>query len=123
MANTKEKHSDLDSSTDDVTKSAENGWAPIRPQESRRGRGTDRDVRIIRTRSQNGYGCEDNEREEAGEKQADGEEDPFEVGWDDGENDPMNPRSNSKATKWAIVIICSFSSFCVTCTSSIYTST
>lgn len=36
----------------------------------------------------------------------------YEVNWD-GENDPMNPRSMSKARKWLIVWIVSFSSACV----------
>ena len=46
----------------------------------------------------------------------------FEVDWD-GEDDPMNPRSMRRARKWTIVIIVSMSSLCVTCTSSLYTST
>ena len=46
----------------------------------------------------------------------------FEVDWD-GEDDPMNPRSMSRARKWVVVIIVSMSSLCVTCTSSLYTST
>ncbi len=36
----------------------------------------------------------------------------YEVNWD-GENDPMHPRSMSKARKWLIVWIVSFSSACV----------
>ena len=46
----------------------------------------------------------------------------FEVDWD-GEDDPMNPKSMKTARKWVIVIIVSMSSLCVTCTSSLYTST
>ncbi|MCJ1395277.1 hypothetical protein MMC18_008161 [Xylographa bjoerkii] len=46
----------------------------------------------------------------------------FEVGWD-GDDDPMNPRSMSTGRKWLIVLIVSSSSLCVTCTSSLYTST
>ena len=36
----------------------------------------------------------------------------YEVHWD-GENDPMHPRSMSKARKWLVVWIVSFSSACV----------
>lgn len=39
--------------------------------------------------------------------------DPYEVGWDDGDNDPMNPRSMTKARKWFIVFITSFGCFAV----------
>ncbi|KAI4747425.1 MFS general substrate transporter [Aureobasidium sp. EXF-12298] len=47
----------------------------------------------------------------------------FEVTWDGGDDDPMNPRSMAYARKWIIVIIVSASSLCVTCTSALYTST
>ncbi|KAL8673654.1 MAG: hypothetical protein Q9168_001909 [Polycauliona sp. 1 TL-2023] len=46
----------------------------------------------------------------------------FEVQWD-GERDPANPRSMGSMRKWTIVLIVSGSSACVTCTSSMYTST
>ncbi|KAJ5815351.1 hypothetical protein N7474_007128 [Penicillium riverlandense] len=49
------------------------------------------------------------------------EERRFTVGWD--ENDPMNPRNMAKARKWLIVIIVAMGSLCVTCTSSMYTTT
>lgn len=123
MADTEEKRSELDSSQDSAANGDEREWAPIQPEVTRTGRTRDRDVTLIRTRSQNGYGCDDTEGDEADETQQEEEKDPFEVGWEDGENDPLNPRSKKKIMKWLIVIICSFSSFCVTCTSSIYTST
>lgn len=41
------------------------------------------------------------------------EADPYEVHWDGGDDDPLNPRSMSKARKWVIVIIVSASSLCV----------
>ncbi|KAJ8112603.1 hypothetical protein OPT61_g5062 [Boeremia exigua] len=41
----------------------------------------------------------------------------------DGDADPENPRSMSNLRRWAIVLICAASSLCVTCTSSLYTST
>jgi hypothetical protein len=46
----------------------------------------------------------------------------FEVGWD-GDVDPLNPRSLGRARKWIVVLIVSATSLCVTCTSSLYTST
>ena len=49
-------------------------------------------------------------------------EQPYLVSWD-GDADPENPRSMGKLRRWAIVVICSASSLCVTCTSSLYTST
>ncbi|KAH7381318.1 major facilitator superfamily domain-containing protein [Phaeosphaeria sp. MPI-PUGE-AT-0046c] len=49
-------------------------------------------------------------------------EQPFLVAWD-GDADPENPRSMSKLRRWGIVLICAASSLCVTCTSSLYTST
>lgn len=69
-----------------------------------------------------GYTCfaEDDERPSKSTGDTDGE--PFLVGWD-GDADPMNPRSMSKLRRWIIVLIVSSSSLCVTCTSSLYTST
>lgn len=82
--------------------------------------------RMSKTRSQNGYGCDDNE---AGHPPHNGnvengtpEKDPWEVHWD-GDDDPLNPRSMNAAKKWVVVLIVSASSLCVTCTSSMYTST
>ncbi|KAH8601211.1 major facilitator superfamily domain-containing protein, partial [Bisporella sp. PMI_857] len=77
---------------------------------------------ITKTRSQNGYGCDDPE-EHGVQNGVAAEKDPFEVRWDGGENDKMNPRGMSLLRKWVVVIIVSASSMCVTCTSSIYTST
>ncbi|KAJ5375182.1 hypothetical protein N7517_007188 [Penicillium concentricum] len=45
----------------------------------------------------------------------------YTVGWE--ENDPMNPRNMSKARRWLVVIIISMGSLCVTCASSMYTTT
>lgn len=41
----------------------------------------------------------------------------------DGDEDPMNPRSFTMARKWLITLIVASSSFCVTCNSSLYTTT
>ena len=74
---------------------------------------------LSRSRSNNGYGCDDHAdsaEEESGDPEASGapeEKDPFEVHWDGGDSDPMNPRSMSLGRKWAIVLIVSASSLCV----------
>ncbi|OWO99132.1 hypothetical protein B2J93_1930 [Marssonina coronariae] len=80
---------------------------------------------ISRTRSHNGYGCDENQADSEGQD-VEGqtrEKDPFDVWWQGGDSDPLNPRSLSLARKWSVVLIVSASSLCVTCTSSIYTST
>ena len=48
--------------------------------------------------------------------------DPFETTWEGGDADKMNPRSMPVLRKWLIVCITSLGSACVTCASSIYTS-
>lgn len=86
---------------------------PIRP-----GSSAARSSRSVgRTRSNNGYGCDDGD--------GDGEQpleltqsgasarDPFEVGWENGDQDPLCPRSMKKWRKWTIVIVTSCGSFCV----------
>jgi hypothetical protein len=69
---------------------------------------------LSRYRSNNGYGCDEDD-EDVGAAEAAGvqEKDPFEVHWDNGDADPMNPRSKSKFRKWVVVIIVSASSLCV----------
>lgn len=64
---------------------------------------------------------EDEEAPSKAENEVD-HENEYEVQWD-GDNDPMNPRYFSKGRKWLIVLIVSAGSTCVTCTSSMYTST
>lgn len=75
---------------------------------------------MSRIRSTNGYGVgepESAEEEEEGrgdiEAGNEAEKDPFEVHWENGEEDPMNPRSMSMFRKWIVVLIVSTSSFCV----------
>lgn len=72
-----------------------------------------------------GYTCfgEDEERPNipSGDTAADAEK-QFEVTWD-GDDDPMNPRSMPKLRRWLIVLVVSASSVCVTCASSLYTTT
>lgn len=86
---------------------------------------------LSRVRSHNGYGCDDldepgSEEDSGGDPEkgeAAREKDPFEVGFEGGNADPWCPRSMRPARKWAIVGLTSMGSFCVTCASSIYTST
>jgi len=87
-------------------------YEPIRLQKSEAGTRPGSLKEISRTRSQNGYGC-DSEQEEADIERAGGDRDPWEVTWDNGDLDPMNPRSMAFAKKWAIVIIVSAASLCV----------
>lgn len=73
---------------------------------------------ITRTRSNNGYGCDDptdsSDENKGGNGLEEGqpEKDEFEVHWE-GDHDPLNPKSFSMARKWLIVIIVSASSMCV----------
>ncbi|KAJ6007155.1 hypothetical protein N7522_005506 [Penicillium canescens] len=63
-------------------------------------------------------GGNDVEADEAGVAEDDGF---YTVGWD--ENDPLNPRNMSTARRWLVTLIVSMGSLCVTCTSSMYTTT
>lgn len=70
-----------------------------------------------RQRSNNGYGCDDHEdvSDESGgvAAVAQTEKDPFEVQWESGDSDGMNPRSMAFGRKWLVVVIVSASSMCV----------
>lgn len=79
---------------------------------------------LSRTRSQNGYGVSDAASSDGGDDDVGGEnaadagvppleKDPYEVRWDNGDADPMSPRSLGKLRKWCIVVIVSMASFCV----------
>lgn len=79
---------------------------------------------LNRTVSQNGYGVsDDRDSDDQTPEQQQTEKDAFEVCWDNGDEDPLCPRSFNKLRKWFIVIIVSNCSLCVTAASSIYTST
>lgn len=87
-------------------------------------RGTSANIQRSRSYG-NGYGCTTFNDDEESSKDEEKGQDPdkqFEVRFE-GESDPMNPRSFSKSRKWAIVIIVSAGSTCVTCASSMYTLT
>src|SRR5277367_6456192 len=106
-----EKSKDPESSMDNsdvTTGSSEKEWAPIHPQESRsRATGSKPASRassthsMSRQRSHNYWSCDeniDNHGEDSDGERGE-EKDAFEVGWEDGERDPMNPRSKSKIAK------------------------
>ncbi|KAL2069451.1 hypothetical protein VTL71DRAFT_14130 [Oculimacula yallundae] len=128
-----EDHSPTDESYYDLPPSKEfepiggSGEAtPSRPNTLGRHRtGASTRSSVSRSRTHNGYGCDDNDDDNSGQDVEGGvvEKDPFDVVWEGGDMDPLNPRSMTKARKWLVVLIVSASSLCVTCTSSIYTST
>ena len=83
---------------------------------------------LSRTRSyvdgHSGYFCnKDDEDEDVETSNGDGgpEGKHFEVKFK--ENDPMNPRNMSTVRKWIVVFTLAFGSLCVTCVSSLYTTT
>ena len=68
---------------------------------------------MSRIRSNNGYGCDDIEDEVVVGEGGAAVVDEWEVGWEGGESDPLNPRSMTMARKWIVVLIVSASSLCV----------
>jgi hypothetical protein len=71
-----------------------------------------------------GYFCnkdDENEDEEPSNGDGGSERKDFEVKFK--ENDPMNPRNMSTVRKWIVVFTLAFGSLCVTCVSSLYTTT
>ncbi|KAI1512655.1 MFS general substrate transporter [Pyrenophora tritici-repentis] len=111
------------------TKEQEIGVAGMDRSRSRRSQ-DNRSLKTVRSHHSraggDGYTCLDAEANNHGSssraKSGPVTEQPYLVGWD-GDADPENPRSMSKLRRWAIVLICAASSLCVTCTSSLYTST
>jgi len=84
--------------------------------------------RLARIRSQNGYSVDDRDMDDGDETQVEEhaggdargdtlslsrEKDPYEVGWEGGDADPLCPRSFSHKRKWLIAIIVSHVSLCV----------
>ncbi|RSL48609.1 hypothetical protein CEP53_009473 [Fusarium sp. AF-6] len=96
-------------------------FAPIQSARSRISKTQSRTEGALQNiRSHNGYSCDPDEDSQQTDET---EKDPFEVRFENGDEDPLCPRSFGKARKWIIVFIVSFASFCVTAASSIYTST
>ncbi|OAL44718.1 MFS general substrate transporter [Pyrenochaeta sp. DS3sAY3a] len=112
----------------------------IDPSKTPRGRRRSQDthsLKIVRSHHSraggDGYTCFDAEPGKPGKQTGAGtgagagadvpeEGSAYLVSWD-GDADPLNPRSMSMLRRWSIVLICAASSLCVTCTSSLYTST
>ncbi|CAN9136404.1 unnamed protein product [Alternaria sp. RS040] len=113
---------------DGATRSTKEGDAERGRSQSRRSQ-DGRSLKTIRSHHSraggDGYTCLDAEGNTQGpSKSRTGAvtEQPYLVTWD-GDADPENPRSMGKLRRWLIVLICASSSLCVTCTSSLYTST
>ncbi|KAG6014653.1 hypothetical protein E4U41_004794, partial [Claviceps citrina] len=123
---------------------AERGGSSLPPQDEQPGASalsrtksqTSTTRRLARIRSHNGYSvAEDDDDEDdggggeartgahAGDGARGPAKDTYEVGWDGGDADPLCPRSFSSTRKWLITLLVSHVSFCVTCASSIYTTT
>ncbi|KAK7920164.1 major facilitator superfamily transporter [Apiospora marii] len=80
---------------------------------------------LARIRSNNGHGVGDDTDDTAVPDEQEGaarEKNPFEVAFE-GDHDPYCPRSMSLMHKWVIVIVVGLGSLCLTCVSSIYTTT
>lgn len=93
---------------------------PLETPERRKERDSIRDDSSLTT----GRASHDNVQHETGNSSAhtgvgspapqqDPIQDPFEVEWDGGDNDPLCPRSMKLARKWLIVFITCFGSLCV----------
>ncbi|EFQ90423.1 hypothetical protein PTT_12998 [Pyrenophora teres f. teres 0-1] len=124
-----EKAIGLDGANYVSTKEQDIGVAGMDRSRSRRSQ-DNRSLKTVRSHHSraggDGYTCLDAEANNHGSssraKSGPVTEQPYLVAWD-GDADPENPRSMSKLRRWAIVLICATSSLCVTCTSSLYTST
>ncbi|KAL2130300.1 hypothetical protein VTI74DRAFT_6650 [Chaetomium olivicolor] len=114
--------------------SEDTNFAPIRagPGGTARRLSIDTISTLRRERSNNGWGCDDIEEDAANgsviapynhPNPDAAAADPFEVGWDGGDNDEMCPRSFPAWRKWLIISITSVGSFCVTNASASYTAT
>ncbi|KAK3316140.1 major facilitator superfamily domain-containing protein [Apodospora peruviana] len=120
---------------------AADGGAATPNGKRRTSRDTFRSGSLRRERSNNGWGVDDLENDDENDEEVesrrptsaaaaadaqttnDDEKDPFEVGWEGGDSDPVNPRSMPLWRKWTIIGITSFGSFCVTNASASYTAT
>ncbi|VUC37055.1 unnamed protein product [Clonostachys rosea] len=104
------------------TAAASTIFTPIRLERERTAVDRQRIEALAHCWSQNGYSCDpvrdpDESSEDGPEKNC------FEVGWDQGSQDPLCPRRFHTMRKWIIVSIVSMASLCVTSASSIYGST
>jgi hypothetical protein len=108
--------------TSDLTTGEEKEFAPISAAQTRSRNSSLARVptylkSISRSRSNHGYGCDEHEESDESADVEGGvfreEKDPFEVKWQGGDNDEMNPRSLGLGRKWVVVLIVSASSLCV----------
>ena len=97
-------------------------FAPLRPANAPRRLSIETLSTLRRERSNNGWGVDDIEEDAAGaggviapynHPAAAEDVDPFEVGWEGGDADPLCPRAMPQWRKWVIVGITSVGSFCV----------
>ncbi|KAJ6141653.1 hypothetical protein N7470_010043 [Penicillium chermesinum] len=91
---------------------------PISKQQSNASRSLDRAWSLSDGVSVN---RQDVEQEPGQDQDQAADENGFTVSWD--ENDTLNPRSMSLGRRWLITVLVSLGSACVTCTSSMYTTT
>ena len=114
---TEDSHYDLPPSKEFEPISGSGVATPSRPNTLGRHRtGASTRSSVSRSRSHNGYGCDDNDNEEDSRHDIEGgvpEKDQYDVVWEGGDNDPENPRSMPLARKWLVVLIVSASSLCV----------
>ncbi|KAK7402493.1 hypothetical protein QQX98_011771 [Neonectria punicea] len=115
---------DPEKASSDAAEDSSAVFSPIQSRVRRPSIAESRRTSLSRAWSQNGYGCQDAQLSSDDQAEtAAVEKDPFEVAFDNGDEDPLCPRSFGKVKKWTIVVIVSMASFCVTAASSIYTST
>ncbi|GKT77236.1 major facilitator superfamily transporter [Colletotrichum tofieldiae] len=83
----------------------DSGFEPIRTGARSATRSSRHSRSLSRPRSHNGYSCDDYQHsDDSPQREATEKEDPYEVGFDGGDSDPMSPRSMNKFRKWLIVL-------------------
>ncbi|CCC12970.1 unnamed protein product [Sordaria macrospora k-hell] len=120
----KHKEKDLDSSSASSQTEDDIGFAPISTRPNRNRINLDHLAdRVTKDEAEK----EEEADEEAAAREGAGEtvdeEKRFEVGWEGGDSDPLNPRSLATWRKWIIIGVLSVGSFAVTHASAIYTAT
>lgn len=108
--------STADSSSQNEKVEGEAGFEPVKTEASKPASARPSNT-ISRTRSNNGFGVDDLEVDnvevcnEANVSVP--AKDPYEVSWEGGDADPMNPRSMGIAKKWALVVATCAGALCV----------
>ncbi len=97
---------------DDIEKDASPG--PGEAQDGYSTNSSEREDATARNTNANGSGeVKDGLSDNTGRRTEEQQQDPFEVGWENGDHDPLCPRSMGVARKWLIVFITCFGSLCV----------